>query len=83
MAVEFPLDEPENRRRQPDFDLIRDLVALLEETGLSEIEIGDGPERVRVARTIHGAAIAAPAPAASEAFIAEMTDVPTLAEMVR
>ena len=46
MAVELPLDESENRRGQPDFDLIRDLAALLEETGLSEIEIGDGPERL-------------------------------------
>lgn len=73
MAVELPLDESENRRRQPDFDLIRDLAALLEETGLSEIEIGDGPERVRVARTIHSTAIAP----ASEALIAEISDVPT------
>ena len=75
MAVELSLDEPENRRRQCDFDLIRDLAALLEETGLSEIEIGDGPERVRVARTIHGAATAAPA--ASETPIADIVDVPT------
>jgi len=78
MAVELPLDEPENRRRQPDFDLIRDLAALLEETGLSEIEIGDGPQRVRVARTIHGVAIAAPAPAASEAFITDLDDMPAM-----
>ena len=77
MAVELPLDEPKNTRGQPDFDLIRDLAALLEETGLSEIEIGDGPQRVRVARSIHGAAIAAPPPTASEAFIADMEDVPT------
>jgi len=75
MAVELPLDEQENRRRQPDFDLIRDLAALLEETGLSEIEIGDGPERVRVARTLHSTAIAA-APV-SDALIAEISDVPT------
>ena len=77
MAVELPLDEPKNTRGQPDFDLIRDLAALLEETGLSEIEIGDGPQRVRVARSIHGATIAAPPPATSEAFIADMEDVPT------
>mgnify|MGYP002642160402 CR=1 FL=1 len=76
MAVELPLDEPENRRREPDFDLIRDLAALLEETGLSEIEIGDGPERVRVARTLHNTAIL-PLPATSEALIAELADVPT------
>jgi acetyl-CoA carboxylase biotin carboxyl carrier protein len=57
MAAKLPLKEPENRMRQVDFDLIRDLAALLEETGLSEIEIGDGPERVRVARTLQGAAL--------------------------
>ena len=58
MAVKLPLNEPEDSPRQADFDLIRDLAALLQETGLSEIEIGDGPERVRVARTLQGAAAA-------------------------
>ncbi|MDA0230430.1 MAG: acetyl-CoA carboxylase, biotin carboxyl carrier protein [Proteobacteria bacterium] len=76
MAVELPLDESEKNRRRPDFDLIRDLAALLEETGLSEIEIGGGPERVRVARTLHGNAITV-APAASDALIADMADVLT------
>ena len=33
-----------------DSDLIRRLAALLEETGLSEIELGDGDHRLRVAR---------------------------------
>ncbi len=33
-----------------DTDLIRSLAQLLEETGLSEIELGDGDRRVRVAR---------------------------------
>jgi acetyl-CoA carboxylase biotin carboxyl carrier protein len=50
--------------------LIRDLAAILEETGLSEIEIEKAGLRVRVARTIHmvasAAAVAAgPAPAAA------------------
>ena len=47
----------------PAFDeaLIRRLAALLEETGLDEIEIGEGPRRVRVAR--HPSVVAAPAPA--------------------
>ena len=58
MAVKLPLSEPEDNPRHADFDLIRDLAALLEETGLSEIEIGDGPERVRVARTLQGTAVA-------------------------
>jgi acetyl-CoA carboxylase biotin carboxyl carrier protein len=55
--------------------LIRDLAAILEETGLSEIEIEKSGLRVRVARTLHvvaaapmaaagGAAPAAPAPRA-------------------
>ncbi len=33
-----------------DTDLIHQLAALLEETGLSEIELGEGDRRVRVAR---------------------------------
>lgn len=47
----------------PAFDeaLIRRLAALLEETGLDEIEIGEGPRRVRVAR--HPSVVATPAPA--------------------
>jgi acetyl-CoA carboxylase biotin carboxyl carrier protein len=48
-----------------DSELVRQLAALLDETGLSEIELGDGDQRVRVARTL--AAVnshAAPAPAA-------------------
>ncbi len=47
-----------------DGDLVRDLAALLEETGLSEIEYEVGDRRIRVARNI-GAAVAAPLPAAS------------------
>ena len=56
MAAELPLDKREDEPRRADFDLIRDLAALLDETGLSEIEIGDGPERIRVARTLTGTA---------------------------
>ncbi|MEX2650118.1 MAG: acetyl-CoA carboxylase biotin carboxyl carrier protein subunit [Alphaproteobacteria bacterium] len=37
-------------RLSVDAGLIRELARLLEETGLSEIEIGDGPRHVRVAR---------------------------------
>jgi acetyl-CoA carboxylase biotin carboxyl carrier protein len=46
--------------------LIRDLAAILEETGLSEIEIEKAGLRIRVARTVHIVA-AAPAPAAGSA----------------
>lgn len=48
-----------------DEELIRRLAALLEETGLSEIEIGEDSRRVRVARTL-----AAPAPPAAPAAAA-------------
>ena len=62
MAVKLPL---ERGREEPaydvDLELIRALAALLDETGLTEIEIGEGKCRVRVARA---AAPAAPAPAA-------------------
>jgi acetyl-CoA carboxylase biotin carboxyl carrier protein len=46
--------------------LIRDLAAILEETGLSEIEIEKAGLRIRVARTLHIVA-AAPAAAAGAA----------------
>lgn len=46
-----------------DDDLIRRLAELLEETGLSEIEIGEGAQHLRVARS-GPAAIAATVPAA-------------------
>jgi len=42
-----------------DKTLIRDLNALLEETGLSEIEISEGRQSVRVARHSGGALVAA------------------------
>jgi acetyl-CoA carboxylase biotin carboxyl carrier protein len=51
-----------------DADLVRQLADLLEETGLSEIELGDGEQRVRVARgAVAGTVHAAPAPASAEA----------------
>ena len=46
-----------------DKDLIRDLAALMDETGLTEIELGDGASRLRVARG--GTVMAAPAPMAA------------------
>ena len=67
MAAELPLEKREDGPRKADFDLIRELAALLSETGLSEIEIGEGPERIRVARTMVGAAVAAPVAAMSQA----------------
>lgn len=61
MATELPLEKRKDEPRGADFDLIRELAALLDETGLSEIEIGEGPERVRVARTMTASTVA-PAP---------------------
>ncbi len=51
-----------------DSDLIRRLAELLDETGLSEIEVGEGEHRVRVVRAVAVAAPAAanPAPATAE-----------------
>ena len=50
-----------------DKDLIRELAALLEETGLSEIEISDQGRTVRVARGTNRAAAGAPAPPGEKA----------------
>lgn len=46
-----------------DQDLIRDLAALLKETELTEIEIEQDDLRVRVARTLSGGMVVAPATA--------------------
>ncbi len=45
-----------------DEDLVRKLAALLEETGLTELEYENGPQRMRVPR--NGGGTWAPAPAA-------------------
>jgi acetyl-CoA carboxylase biotin carboxyl carrier protein len=47
-----------------DKELIRDLATLMDETGLTEIELGDGPTRLRVARG-GVSMMAAPAPMAA------------------
>ena len=46
----------------PAEDVVRSLAKLLDETGLSEIEIEEGGRRVRVARPIASAAFVASAP---------------------
>ena len=56
-----------------DKELIRELAALLDETGLTEIEVEDNDVRIRVARgaaVVHATAPAAPAAAASAASAA-------------
>ncbi|GAB5347804.1 acetyl-CoA carboxylase biotin carboxyl carrier protein [Alteriqipengyuania sp. 357] len=47
-----------------DIELVRELAELLSETGLSEIEVEDGERKLRVARELHVAGYAAPAPQA-------------------
>ena len=47
----------------PDIELIRALAEVLDEAGLTEIEIGEGANRIRIAR--QAAAGAAPPPAAA------------------
>ena len=58
-----------------DSDLIRRLAELLDETGLSEIEVGEGEHRVRVVRAVAGAAPATanPAPATADAPATQAT----------
>ncbi|MEQ1613385.1 MAG: acetyl-CoA carboxylase biotin carboxyl carrier protein [Hyphomicrobiaceae bacterium] len=50
-----------NDKGSPEQDLIRELAGLLNETGLSEIEIEKAGLKIRVARTVTVAAVAAPA----------------------
>ena len=62
MAVKLPLEKTEMSQRSADIELVRELAAVLDETGLTEIEITEGPRRIRVARTATvTAAVAAPA----------------------
>ena len=60
-----------------DADLIRELAALIEETGLSEIELGEGEHRVRVVGGDGGEKTAKPASAPSPQH---PIDAPMLAE---
>jgi acetyl-CoA carboxylase biotin carboxyl carrier protein len=57
-----------------DLDLIRALAELLDETGLSEIEIERDGTRVRVARTIGTHAVAASPPAPAPAVAPAATE---------
>ncbi len=61
---------------QVDTDLVRELAALLNDTGLSEIEVEDGERKIRVSRQM--TAVAAPvvhhAPAPAAAIAASAPD---------
>lgn len=74
---------------QVDTDLVRELAAMLNETGLSEIEVEDGERKIRVSRNMTAvaapmmaapvaAAAAAPAPAAAAAPSAPATSANAL-----
>ncbi len=57
-----------NGGMQVDTELVRELAALLNDTGLSEIEVEDGERKIRVSRTM--TAVAAPVAAAPMAVAA-------------
>jgi acetyl-CoA carboxylase biotin carboxyl carrier protein len=59
-----------------DPDLVRELAKLLDETGLTEIEVADGPGRIRVARNLTLAAAPAVAAAPSAAAPAQANGGP-------
>ena len=55
-----------NGGMQVDTDLVRELAAMLNDTGLSEIEVGDGERKIRVSRVMTAVATqVAVAPVAS------------------
>lgn len=58
---------PTKNELSVDGDLVRALAALLEETGLSEIEYAAGDKRIRVAKAGVAASLVAAAPAAPAA----------------
>ena len=64
MAVK-PVPDPRPEEPEPmfgpDVELIRALAAVLDEAGLTEIEIGEGANHIRIAR--QATVVAAPAPA--------------------
>lgn len=70
----LPVEQPDMSHLDVDYDAIRALANVLDETGLTEIEICEGERRVRVARapapvsaSFAGPAVAAPAAAAQPA----------------
>ena len=70
MAVK-PVPDPRPEEPEPvfgpDVELVRALAAVLDEAGLTEIEIGEGANRIRIARQVTAAASPAPAVAARPA----------------
>jgi acetyl-CoA carboxylase biotin carboxyl carrier protein len=65
---------------QVDTDLVRELAAMLNDTGLSEIEVEDGERKIRVSRTM--TAVAAPFAAAPAAMPAVVASAPEAAPAI-
>jgi len=68
-----------NEKGSPEQEMIRELAGLLNETGLSEIEIERAGLKIRVARTVTIAAAAAPAAIVSPAAAATAASAVTAA----
>lgn len=69
-----------NGGMQVDTALVRELAAMLNDTGLSEIEVEDGERKIRVSRTMTAVATQfAPAPAAAPTQAAAHTETPKAA----
>lgn len=72
-----------NGGMQVDTDLVRELAAMLNDTGLSEIEVGDGERKIRVSRTMTAVATHVAPPvahaAAAPAVAAPAAEAPTAA----
>lgn len=77
MPVTLSADKRETAEQpEPDLELIRALARLMEETGLSEIELGEGDGRIRVARLLapaHAAPLAGSAAAMAGLAVATAT----------
>ncbi len=61
---------------QVDTDLVRELAALLNDTGLSEIEVEDGTRKIRVSRQMTAVAHAMTTPMMAPASAAAVLDAP-------
>jgi acetyl-CoA carboxylase biotin carboxyl carrier protein len=74
----------DTKAMQIDVALVRELAELLDETHLTEIEVEDGNRKIKVARTVPAAAVAAapvyaPAPAAAAPLAAAAAPAPVAA----
>lgn len=66
---------------QVDIALVRQLAKLLNDTGLTEIEVEADDRKIRVARTMQGASVTMAAPAAAPAAVAAPAPVAAQADV--